>query len=160
LIAQRQDLERAQGAVEALRAEQERLSARTEAMEQGLQAFESRLGSLRSGVTAPADAAPALDGVLGPDWIAAQDPAHYTIQIVAAHNPQAIGRIARAYGYSADLAQYRRLRNERDWYALLHGSYPNLEAAKAALDRLPAEIRPFGPWVRRFGAVQRQLTRP
>ncbi len=159
LIAQRQDLGMVQGELEELRAEQGRLLARAERMEEALKEFDARQGSLSSGVIAPAPSAPAPDGVLGPDWIAAQDPAGYTIQIVAAHDPKVIARTVQAQAYSVDLAQYRRLRNGRDWYVLVHGSYPDLKAALAALGRLPAAVQKHGPWIRSFGSVQRQLAR-
>ncbi len=158
LIAQHQDLGLVQGQVDAMRVEQARLSARAERMEEALEELESRQDAMKAGVIA--EVAPATDGVLGPDWLAAQEPAHYTIQIIAAHDPRAIADTAQAQAYFAALAQYRRLRNGRDWYVLVHGSYPSLEAAVAARERLPASLEPYGPWIRSFGSVQKQLGNP
>ncbi|RMG29582.1 MAG: hypothetical protein D6721_05745 [Gammaproteobacteria bacterium] len=39
------------------------------------------------------------------------------------------------------------------WYVVVHGSFPDRAAAKAAIAHLPARLRRNQPWPRTFGSL-------
>lgn len=93
----------------------------------------------------------------GPEWLLAQPPGHYTLQLLAVTNPAGIERFIRQHGLEGPLASYRTRRKGRDWYFLVQGSYPTRAAALAAVRKLPAGVRRNGPWARELAAVQAEI---
>jgi DamX protein len=70
-------------------------------------------------------------------WLQAQPAGHYTIQILGLSDLQALRRYGREQGLDMELAWFRTRRNGEDWYVLVAGRYPDAEAARAAIARLP-----------------------
>ena len=48
-------------------------------------------------------------------------------------------------------------RDGTTWYALVHGLYPSIDAARAAVERLPPAALTNQPWIRAIGRIQRAL---
>ncbi len=114
-----------------------------------------------AGVTSSTDAAPEDDstGDAGTaagdgDWLADRPAGHYTVQLVAGHNPKALELFItnQAQGLSAQLL--RTQRDGRDWYVVITGDYPDRARARAALEALPPELREEGAWIRTLGSLQ------
>ena len=40
------------------------------------------------------------------------------------------------------------------WYSVVWGTFPNINAARAAIATLPEELKRRKPWVRRIGDIQ------
>lgn len=88
------------------------------------------------------------------DWLATRPAEHYTIQLIAAHNRQALeGFVSeRTQGVSTRLLRTRR--DGRNWYVVITGDYPDRDRARAALEELPADLRAEGAWIRTLGSLQ------
>ncbi|QLH41574.1 MAG: SPOR domain-containing protein [Coxiellaceae bacterium] len=46
------------------------------------------------------------------------------------------------------------MHNNKPWYVLIYGNYASPQAAKAALDQLPKNLKQLKPWVRPLSSVQ------
>ena len=100
------------------------------------------------------------DGLLGEEWLRSQPRHHFTIQIAAARDRDAIHRYARGIPSptATDLAWTRIEREDQHWYTLFQGRYPDERRAQAAIDELPAEMRQNQPWVRSFHSIQQAMS--
>jgi septal ring-binding cell division protein DamX len=116
---------------------------------------------------APADAPPApavgegpataaLPGLLGPEWLSAQAPERYTLQLVGARDPEAIRTFIARHRLSGELAVFEREMGGKPWYALLSGSFPDRDAALRARGGLPGPLRKDA-WARPFADVRQYL---
>lgn len=113
-------------------------------------------------VPAPAPVAPAPaprpTGLLDATWLREQPAGRYTIQVLGLSELQALRNYARDQALQGDVAWFRTQRNGADWYVLVVGSYPDADAARAAIATLPAEVRRNQPWVRTFGSIQQAMS--
>jgi DamX protein len=103
----------------------------------------------------PAQAAPAPPRAAGGDngWLKEQPPAHFTVQIMGVSAASAAQSYVRR-NPNAGLRIVRTLRNGRDWYVVVKGSYRARSEAQAAM----GELGDSGaqPWVRTFDGIQRE----
>jgi septal ring-binding cell division protein DamX len=106
---------------------------------------------------AAAPIGPADNGIKGRDWIDSQDPQHYTVQLIAVGSEAAAVRFIHNRHLEGEAAYYAQTRNGKPWYSVIYGSYPDREAARQALRRLPPALSSASPWVRRFGDIQLML---
>jgi septal ring-binding cell division protein DamX len=97
------------------------------------------------------------DGLLGIDWIKAQDPEAYVAQVLAVASEDALRKFVRSHPMDARLAYLRVPRGQGTWHTLLAGPYPSREAAEAAVAALPSVVRANEPWIRRLGPLQDAL---
>ena len=95
--------------------------------------------------------------VLDAQWIMAQEPDAYTIQIMGTHSPSNLNRFLTRYEFDARLARYTVQRNRQDWSVIVTGIYPNFRSARVAAGSLPAPVRSNQPWVRRFAEIQSDI---
>lgn len=105
----------------------------------------------------PAPAAPAVSEgkrLRDTQWIRAQAPDRFTIQILASGNEAAVRDYARTVNLPGDVAWFPTRRGDQTLHVLIFGSYPSAEAARSAIPALPAEVRRNQPFIRSFRAVQ------
>jgi len=97
---------------------------------------------------------PARTQINNQPWVLAQDPGYFTIQLLSGTNPDAIPSYIEQRQLTGTLAVcgYRQKGQAR--VALLYGRFPDRQAAQAALDSLPPEVRKASPWIRQFRDVQ------
>ena len=89
------------------------------------------------------------------NWILAQDPNLYTIQVIGLRSKPDLEDLVRGYDKLAPFASYKSQRDSRPLYMLLQGVYPNVEAARAARDNFPKAIqKPKNVWIRKYGKIQ------
>lgn len=91
---------------------------------------------------------------LDADWLMAQAPDKYTIQIIGLKDRDRLATFARGHAFEDLLAQYTMQRDGKDFFVLVQGIYSSLEAARTARAALPDNVRIGKPWIRRLGAVQ------
>ena len=91
-------------------------------------------------------------------WLWSQNPQHFTIQLLGGHNLEALLRFMQKHKLEKQASFYRTRRNGSQWFVLLHGSYADHNKAKAAIEKLPAEIRKTSPWPRRFLDIHGELS--
>lgn len=82
-------------------------------------------------------------------WLMRQDPARYTIQLIAARDPAT----TRAFVARYNLSGIRYIQT-RSFLIAVIGSFPNRTEAERALPDLPASVRAKEPWIRTIGSVR------
>lgn len=107
----------------------------------------------------PSPIAPAAAGY-GTSWLLAQNPNHYTIQLLANHSEDRLRAYLDAQRFSEPVAHFRFRRDGEQWYAAVHGSYPSASQAREALSTLPPETRKTPPWIRRFDGIHELIESP
>ena len=91
-------------------------------------------------------------------WIAAQDPDHYTIQVMALSDLDLLKEQVEGFESLAPFAIYTVQKSTSPLHVLVQGSYPDVNAARAAQNSFPRKIqRKDRLWIRRFEMVQRLL---
>jgi len=93
------------------------------------------------------------------DWLAAQNPAWYTLQLASSTNRQLIEKYYQENNLAGKAGYYRSRREGEDWYALVYGAYPSVQDAKDAIDQLPEDLKKWSPWVRNIDAIHRITVR-
>lgn len=119
----------------------------------GKQAQPATVANRSSSLLSNATAIPENAG----SWLWSQDPRHYTLQLLAGGSKQAIQSYIQRYKLKGKAAQFHRMRDGKDWYILLYGSYDGYTKAKQAVEQLPLAIRKSKPWPRRFSAIHAEL---
>lgn len=102
-------------------------------------------------------AAPETPKIKTIEWIKKQNKDHYTLQVFAIKKEDAmLGFIKK--NQLIDQSSYIRLeRNGTNLYAMLYGSYENRNLASKAINKLPAPLASFKPWIRSFGSIQETI---
>ena len=92
------------------------------------------------------------------DWLLSRQPTHYTLQILATKDRQAITQLTTNNQLSDRSAEYSFNNGGMQWFNLVMGDYANLQSARAAMQKLPESVRALNPWVRRFDSIQRVVS--
>lgn len=90
-------------------------------------------------------------------WLWSQDPSHYTLQLAAGTDKKAIQAFIKRHNLTGKAIFFHRLRDGKDWYILVHGSYSGYSNAKKAISQLPQAVQKAKPWARSFGAIHAEL---
>jgi len=91
-------------------------------------------------------------------WIAAQDPDHYTIQVMALSDLELLRKQVEGFEALAPFAIYTVQKDTSPLHVLVQGSYPDVESARAVQNVFPRKIQKRDKlWIRRFEMVQRLL---
>jgi TPR repeat protein len=101
----------------------------------------------------PVDAGPAA----GRQWVLAQPPSAFTVQVGAGRDPEALARLLEAHAGDLPAAWFVHHPDSTDPYSAVVGSFPDRTTATAARDALPAALARNAPWVRGFAALQAEL---
>ncbi len=104
-----------------------------------------------------APAAPSAAGIHGVDWVLSRPPAHYTLQVSAGREPDALERMLAREMPHTDSAWFMHRPRASEPYSAIVGSYPDYATAKTALARLPASLKSNAPWIRRFEILQGEV---
>jgi septal ring-binding cell division protein DamX len=94
------------------------------------------------------------NGIKGHNWIAAQDPQQFTVQLIGFGNEMAAIRYIHNNHLESQSAYYSTRRFGRPWFAVIYGKFSSRDAAHQALKRLPSVLRSASPWVRSFRDIQ------
>lgn len=101
-----------------------------------------------------------MDEVKGDSWVAAQEAQRYTLQLIGSSDRDAVIRYIRDRNIGPDAAYYTTAREDRPWYVVVYGNYPDRAAAQAALLNLPPNVHVTSPWIRQFGDIKSHLSAP
>lgn len=88
------------------------------------------------------------------DWLQARSASAYTIQLVAAHNPEALQQYMKQHQLEEKAVMLQTERNGQPWHIVVLGDYPDRAASRTALQQLPAAVRKDGAWIRNIGELQ------
>ncbi|HEX2243713.1 MAG TPA: type IV pilus biogenesis/stability protein PilW [Gammaproteobacteria bacterium] len=91
------------------------------------------------------------------DWVRAQDPRDYTVQLFASQNELAMPYFREKYNLSGEMAYFPVRRGNATWYSLIWGRFDNRQEAEKAISQLPAVIREGAAQVRQFAGIQQEL---
>lgn len=103
-----------------------------------------------------AEAAPHIGNTMarsGADWLASRPAERYTIQIVAAGNPDTLEAFVQDQSNRSALRIVPTQRDGQTWFVVVAGDYADRDAARSGLESLPSSQRDHGPWVRTFGSL-------
>lgn len=120
-----------------------------------IRSFASILPSLskKSAVINTAETIPANQE----SWLWSQNPTHYTLQLTAGTNEKAIQTFIKQHRLNDKAVYFHRLRDGKNWYILIHGSYSDYSKAKQAINQLPLAVQKAKPWARQFSAIHAEL---
>lgn len=119
--------------------------------------------------TADALASPAASGkangaglnpaaeVLHEDWIAKQDPAHYTVQLATGVSETAMQNFLEDGEFAYERAYFKFLYQGEPRYTGIYGSFPTRAEARDALEALNPQKKRSDPLIRRYREVQALL---
>lgn len=92
------------------------------------------------------------------DWVLAQNPGHFTLQLVAGYQASTINKFIRKQLLpESDLAYYYSLNKGKDWHSLLFGVYASRTQAAGAADELSKKIKTIRPWIRPLQSIQNDI---
>jgi DamX protein len=100
---------------------------------------------------------PQTDALRREAWLLKQSPQAYTLQVIGLSNAQAIIDFTRQHRFRDPVFYVETQRAGQPWFSLLHGLYPNRDAAVAALASLPEAVRAGGAWPRSVGVLQEEI---
>ncbi|MGQ0657676.1 MAG: SPOR domain-containing protein [Chromatiales bacterium] len=96
-------------------------------------------------------------GIGREDWIRAQPPHYFTLQLLTASSEQSVIDVINGANFGADATYFKRDLNGRIAYTAVYGVFATREQANDALATLPSAMRKSKPWVRLFAEVQALL---
>ena len=125
-----------------------------------VRSFASILPSLATTTTTKPITSPVISSAMTSNqegWLWSQNPSHYTLQLAAGTDKKAIAAFIKRYKLEGKAVYFHRLRDGKDWYILVYGSYPGYSKAKQAIATLPPAIQKSKPWPRNFSAIHAEL---
>ena len=93
------------------------------------------------------------------EWVAAQNPKFYTLQLASSTNEALIRKYYEENKLQGLAGYYSSMRTGERWYALVYGAYPSVNEAKAAIVDLPQDLRKWSPWVRNIRSIHKIMLR-
>jgi hypothetical protein len=105
---------------------------------------------------APAAAAP-REAPRGPDWFLSQHPDQYVLQVFGVRERDAAMRFLEQARLGTRLAWFATTHENKAWYVVCYGLYPNRDAARAATADLPEGLREFRPWARSIANIREAI---
>ena len=90
-------------------------------------------------------------------WIARQNPNYFTIQLLSTSTKKSLIDYINRFKLQEHAVLYQRIRQNKDWHALLYGIYETRSKAKFIVNGMPAEIRSNSPWVRKMSDLQKEV---
>jgi len=91
-------------------------------------------------------------------WIWTQNPADYTVQLIALSSKQAIKDYIKQYSIQSEAVYFKTTRSGKALYVLLYGKYTDKKLATQAAEKLSVKIKNGKPWVRSFSAVHEMMS--
>lgn len=121
--------------------------------------------SAKQAVTAKASAsqkthitkAKPLTTLLSSSNVFAMPKGNYTIQLMGVSKQNSAQNFIKQQHLSSSAHYYRSKRAGKEFYIIIYGQYPSMQAAKLAMKRLPAAVQHQHPWLRSVASIQKEL---
>ncbi len=94
---------------------------------------------------------------LGTEWLLSRAGSRFTLQLLGGRSEKSLREYLRQNRIPEPVATFRTTFKGSDWYVLVHGEFPTMAAAQAAIDTLPANVRKAKPWARSFVSVHEAM---
>lgn len=91
------------------------------------------------------------------DWVLAQPPERYTLQVAAAAREAPLRRLLERHAGTLPSAAFMHRPGASEPLSAVLGSFDSLAGARAALSSLPDALGANAPWIRRFGTLQTEI---
>jgi hypothetical protein len=89
------------------------------------------------------------------EWIKARNPTHFTIQLAAMSDEQAVKKFIKQQIQAGTFAYYRKTQKGRDLYVVIYGSF----ASRIDAEKIVARFAQLKPWIRDFGSIQEIISK-
>ena len=89
------------------------------------------------------------------EWIKARNPTHFTIQLAAMSDEQAVKKFIKQQVQAGTFAYYRKKQKGRDLYVVIYGSF----ASRIDAEKIVARFAQLKPWIRDFGSIQKIISK-
>lgn len=96
-------------------------------------------------------------GIYRESWILAQNPSHYTIQVLGVRDEKAVLKFVGRHRLWNQAAYFQSDYKGKNWFSLLYGIYSTRKEALSAKEKLPKEIRKLSPWIRKMSSVHNAI---
>ena len=93
-------------------------------------------------------------GLKDTDWLLAQSPDRYTLQLVSVSSKERVDAFVSRQRQPGDFAWYTIDRDGRTLYVITYGLFSDKDAASEAAANMPPEVGDLEPWVRQMRYVQ------
>lgn len=104
--------------------------------------------------TPPAAATRAAGGLHGADWLLAQPPSSYTLQLIILSSRERVLAFVDRHEAKADFASFKLQRDGATLHVLVYGLYPDRASARDAAASLEGPSADLEPWVRPMSQIQ------
>jgi septal ring-binding cell division protein DamX len=88
------------------------------------------------------------------EWVLAQEPGSFTLQLFGSHDKKNAEEFIRRHQLGKQANYFVSEHQGKDWYSVVYGVYPDQAAASAAIPTLPASLKKTKPWIRRLDDIQ------
>lgn len=102
----------------------------------------------------PANRSASETGLSPEQWLRAQSPDHYTIQLAASGSKEGVERFIRQHNLTGTTVYLRGSKGGKPLFYLLMGSFPDRHQANLHIESLPGKLRTSKPWARPFADMQ------
>lgn len=119
-------------------------------------------GSAAAGTPPPSgsSASAPAPGQSGENWVLAQNPDDYTLQLLATHSEDLIRAYLGKHQFNEPVAYFAFQRDGKQWFAAVYGAYAGKAQAQNATATLPPDVGKNEPWIRQFGGIQKLIKAP
>ncbi len=93
----------------------------------------------------------------GEDWLKSLDASSYTLQVVATKDVKQLQSLVKREGLKDNYAYFDKPVKDATFYVLVIGNFENRDAAIAAAEKLPNNLRKNKPWPVSLKSVQQHL---
>ena len=91
------------------------------------------------------------------EQILAYQPQNYTLQLLGSYSEASVRSFVEQNADSNSYAYFETRFQGRPWFVVVYGSFPDRDAATAAIATLPADQRALEPWARSLGGIQEDI---
>jgi len=87
----------------------------------------------------------------------ARSPESYTLQLLGSHSEDNVKNFIASNNAPAELNYFESRHQDRPWFVVVHGNYPDRTTAREAIDLLPSSLRELQPWARNLSEIQQDI---
>jgi septal ring-binding cell division protein DamX len=109
---------------------------------------------------AMAAATPAEPAFGSYEWVLAQPPVYYTIQLLATAKKDAAEDFIAEHGLVGQATIFQFQRDGKRLFSVIHGSYADRQLASAAVNGMSPALHRQAPWIRTFSGIQEIILKP
>lgn len=100
---------------------------------------------------------PQNQGLQREAWLMERNAGHYTLQMMGSLEESSVIEFIQAQSNQSEFTYFESRYQGQPWYVVVHGDYPNRNAAVRGIESLPTPLRRMQPWARSFGSVQEDI---